>query len=203
MTQSRLAWRAVVLLLSTSASWSAGSLLRAEAAENRTPIAREPKAPSVTSDDHPNNLCHGGTLPLTEVSLVPDAVVVSGSGSTATERIEYHAEIAIRRGQTVGVAWSGEIIDDLGRVVQGDIIRGSTRASGGDVAITDAIRTDLPDGYYVMQVRAVALQAGREIDMGVGQQHLLIDGGRWYEMSRDDWRDRSRVRLMQRARGVR
>ena len=202
LRQSPLAWRAVVLLLSTSASWSAGSLLRAEAAEKRTPIAREPKAPRVTSDDDPNNLCHGGMESLANVALIPDAVV-QGSGGSGNESVEYHAEIGIRRGQTVGVAWSGEVINDQGRVVQSDIVSGSARASSGDVAVTDAILTDLPDGYYVLQVRAVALQAGLEMDMAVGKQHLLIDRGRWYEVSPDEWRDQSRVRLMQPARGVR
>lgn len=191
------------MLLSTSASWSAGSLLRAEAAENRTPIARELKAPHVNDDDDPNNLCHGGTESLANVELIPDAVVASGSGGSASERVEYHAEIAIRRGRTVGVAWSGEVLDDMGRVVQGNIVSGSARATGGDIALTDAIRTDLPNGFYVMQVRAVALDAGREMDMGVGKQHLLIEDGRWYEMSPEDWRDQSRIRLMQPARGVR
>jgi hypothetical protein len=153
-----------------------------------TPIARGP-ARTAARPHGPGELCAGGLDAIARIEIVPDRVVEQGG----RQRVEYHSEIAIDRGEGVGVAWTADVIDDRGAQVVAQLDAGTFAGRGGNLALTGPLVANLADGFYTIRVRA-ALTATDEPDTVLeAAQHVEVAAGRWNELADDEWFARSRA----------
>lgn len=153
-----------------------------------TPIARGTARP-VARTQAPGDLCAGGLDAVAQIEIVPDRVVEQGG----RQRVEYHSEIAIERGDSVGVAWTADVIDDRGAQVVAQLDAGTFAGRGGNIALTGPLVANLADGFYTIRVRA-AITATDEPDTVLeADQHVEVAAGRWNELADDEWLERSRA----------
>jgi hypothetical protein len=134
-----------------------------------------------SEDRHP-----GGLRPKLEVKLVPDLVVKNGTA----ERIEYHAEITNNLDTQGSIAWTATVIDDLGNEMT-SLGSGSSPVSAKADVSSAVLSPDLPDGAYLLNVRA-AIVAGSDEWTATGVQALNVAGGQMKEMSIGDWFTKTR-----------
>jgi hypothetical protein len=181
-------WRAVAFTF--CGALGAVALAHAAPVETRTPIERPPA--KTTPPPKPNDglTCQGGPERLADIELIPDAVISKGG----RERIEYHAEIVGRRGLTLGIAWDADIVDDRGRVVVAGLDTGQATKRAGDTALTRALSSDLPDGFFAVRVRAAIAAAGEPSTVIEAAQHVEVRGGKWAELTQAEWQGRSSAR---------
>ena len=148
---------------------------------SRTPIARKHLVPLP-----PSSLYIGGTAPAFTAEIVPDAVVTT----KGIETIEYHAELTSLVERQGAVAWSASIFDDRGILVQ-DLGKGQQSVAPKGTVVTPGLSAALPDGYYVLHVRA-ALSGTDTDEVSEARQYLAVSHGSMKEMSYDDWSQVSR-----------
>ena len=150
---------------------------------------RRPVALATSASAPKTSFC--GVENVAKVELIPDAVLVKGN----SEKIEYHAEISIRRGKDVGVAWEAEVVDDRGALVASKLAVGSDRLADGDTAVTPEISVDLLDGFYSLNLRAAIVPADEASTVVHAEQFLEVKNGIWTELTDLEWRSRSKVTL--------
>jgi len=186
--RSRLA---VVGVLLVSIGGGAGALAKSLASPGETRIAvqRLHKAPQAPRVRQKGDLCNGGLDPLATIEIIPDVLVTKAG----REHVEYHSEISLLRGQKVGVAWDVDMIDDVGNVVVAKLDTGTFKGQAGHVAFTNALKTTLNDGFYSLRVRAAVAADGEPSDIVESLQHIEVQGGRWAELSDQEWFERSRA----------
>jgi hypothetical protein len=162
----------------------------------RVAIAREAKK---SPDRGPANAgpltCQGGEDYPAAVRLVPDAVVaVAGR-----EAVEYHAEIDLHKGTSVGLAWEADVVDDRGQKVASKLAAATARGKKGDNLQTAAILAQLPDGYYMLRVRVAVSPDNAPATVMQAVQYVNVSGGKWREMDDVQWRADSNAQLAFRA----
>lgn len=163
----------------------------------RVAIAREVnKTQTQRSSDSADLTCRGGIDYPAHVELVPDAVVTEAGRET----VEYHAEVNIRRGKSVGLAWEAEVIDDRGQRVAFQLAKGAARGKAGDTTSTGAILArNLPDGYYMLRARVAVSPDDAPATVLEAVQYVHVSGGKWREMDDIQWRANSSAQLAFRA----
>jgi len=168
---------------------AAGGLVAATTpATGATAIARDPARSSGARTALPDALCNGGLEGVARIALVPDVLVSEGG----RERVEYHGEVAIDRGTSVGVAWQADVVDDRGvRIAQLDT--GSFAGRAGNTALSRPLVANLADGFYALRVRAAIDAADEAATVIEAVQHVEIDQGRWIELTDAEWATRSRA----------
>lgn len=164
---------------------------------SRVAIARDVKSrPTQTADNPADLTCRGGIDYPAFVELVPDAVITEAG----REAIEYHAEVSIRRGKSVGLAWEAEVIDDRGQKVASQLAKGAATGKAGDTASTGAILArSLPDGYYMLRARVAISPDDAPATVMEAIQYVHVTGGKWREMDDIQWRANSSAQLAFRA----
>jgi hypothetical protein len=182
---------AIVGLTLVSAGGSALALARslATAGGSRTAIQRPHRVAESPRTPRPGDLCNGGLDPLATIEIVPDVLI----NQAGREHVQYHSEIALRRGQKMGVAWSADLIDDRGNVVIAKLDAGTFAGQAGHVAFTRPLSTPLDDGFYSLRVRAAVTAEGEPADVVEAVQHVEVMGGRWTELDDQEWFERSRA----------
>jgi hypothetical protein len=144
------------------------------------PTATVPTMETQTSAGH--NDCLGQEA-VGELDLVPDLLYRSANGR---ERVDYHADLHLHRGENVGVSWRFDVVDDRGSVVRSAIARGTAKGSKGDSLTTSSAGADLPDGFFALRVRAAVVADG-ESDVLEVVQHVQVSNGLWRELSAEEW----------------
>lgn len=160
---------------------------------SRVAIAREvtPNAKRATTAS-PRLTCSGGMEAPAHVRLLPDAVIAVAGRET----VEYHAEIDVNRGKSVGLAWEAEVIDDRGQRISSKLAPGTARAKAGDTNATGGILPQqLPDGFYMLRVRVAVSPDDAPATVMEAIQYVNVNGGKWREMDDAQWRADSNVRL--------
>jgi hypothetical protein len=148
---------------------------------NRIPVLRAPEAQALQVGE---SNCSGSDDRLGRVELVPDAV----RSTSTSARIEYHAEIEVKQGTNVGIAWTGEIVDDRGRLVQERLAEGTASGSAGQRAETVSFSPTLPDGFFALRVHAAVVTQDQRTDILDGRQYVRVRNGVWTELNDRDWR---------------
>lgn len=188
---SRRAHATLVAVAGTMALMGGMAAARVTDTCRRIPIERTARAAGavVARAPQPGDSCAGGGRRAADVEIVPDAVLLEGG----RERIEYHGEVAVHRGQNVGVAWEATVVDDRGRVMGQSLDRGAARRQRGEVAFTKALLATLPDGYYALRVRAAVSPPDEPVDIVESVRYLEVKGARWGELTDLEWFARSRA----------
>jgi hypothetical protein len=153
-------------------------------AERRIPIEYIRDVPTRPSAVHP-----GLEWPA-QIELIPDALIISPEGR---ESVEYHAELTVARGKSVGIAWDGEVLDDRGNVVLSGLAKGQERGSEGSVHVTAPILVDLADGFYALRVRAAIVPDDEPSTIMESIQYVELAQGKWIELTMYEWYERSRA----------
>jgi hypothetical protein len=154
-----------------------------------TPVLQPaPSLEQPSSDD--TNRCAGSDDNLGRVDIVPDSVL-SGAGGSAS-RIQYHAEIKVAKA-SAGIAWTVDVVDDRGRVVQTNLTSGSTSGSAGQITETQGFSPTLADGYYALNVRAAMVTHDQAADIVESRQFIRVQNGAWTELDETEWRYYSRA----------
>lgn len=160
--------------------------------ETRVPIERPKAEPVVSTGNGAGMLCAGGMEQPADLDLIPDAVVTSATGR---ESVEYHAELAVKSGRSVGVAWDADVVDDRGNVVQSHLTTGQAKSTAGASIATGAIKADLADGFYSVRVRAAVAPDDGPSTILERVQYVRVLGGKWNELTDIEWRKNSRVSI--------
>jgi hypothetical protein len=158
----------------------------------RTPVARDRSTVQRDPAHLQDQLCAGGMeLPIT-IDLIPDAVIAENG----RERVEYHAEIEVQRGDDVGLAWEADVFDDRGRPVVSGISKGAAKAKKGELKSTAAISSPLPDGFSGVRIRAVASLVDEPTSLVEKIQYVHVLNGKWAELTDSQWHQQSKATLV-------
>lgn len=174
------------ILIGITLAGSGGVVAATGARATVIPIARPRPAPATHA---PGDVCAGGQDAPARVAIVPDTFVSEGG----RERVEYHSEIAIARGDHVGVAWTADVVDDRGVRVGAPLDVGSFAGRGGNVALTGPLVARLADGFYTIRVRAAITSVDDADTVISAAQRVEVTGGHWLELGEDEWFERSRA----------
>jgi len=160
---------------------------------HRVAIAREVNRTQIQRpDERLPQTCQGGVDYPAGVELVPDAVITVGG----RESVEYHAEVNVRQGKAVGLAWDADVVDDRGRTVASKLSTGTAKAKAGDTNATGAIvARNLPDGYYMLRARVAVSADDAPATVMEAVQYVNVSGGKWREMDDVQWRANSNASL--------
>jgi len=141
---------------------------------------------SSNTESTPISGCSGGDR-RANIELVADNLVKTGS----REQVNYHAELMLHRGDNVGVAWTAQIVDDRGRVIQANLALGATKLRRGLTTKTDNIAKQLEDGFYTLQVKAITSTGDEPDELVEAHQHVHVANGKWIELDDIEWRKQS------------
>jgi hypothetical protein len=174
-----------------------GMLVLSSGRSSRVAIERDVKSrPAQTAESRADLTCRGGIDYPADVELVPDAVVTEAG----REAVEYHAEVNIHQGMSVGLAWEAEVIDDRGQKVASQLAKGAASGKAGGTAATGPILArNLPDGYYMLRARVAVSPDDAPATVLEAVQYVQVAGGKWREMDDIQWRANSSARLAFRA----
>lgn len=125
------------------------------------------------------------------IALLPDLVVTKNGRQT----IHYHAEVATKRGESVGLAWEADVVDDRGALVHPNVTSGTSRQKAGDFVATNDIAPELGDGYYAIRARVAVAPEGEPSTVLEAQQYVQVKNGIWKELTDSQWRSLSRASL--------
>ena len=162
-----------------------------QATPHRVAIERPVKPAPVGPADGSHLSCSGGSEDPAELTLVPDAVLTDAGRET----VEYHGEIAVNRGHSVGVAWEADVVDDRADKVYDKLAVGSAKGAKGESKTTGAILAKLADGFYILRVRAAISPDDEPSTVLEATQHINVENGKWREMTDVEWRKRSNASL--------
>jgi hypothetical protein len=155
----------------------------------RIAIERDRAAAAVAHRHEPGVLCAGGLDELAQIEIVPDAFVEEGG----RERVEYHSEITVQRGDGVGLAWNADVVDDRGATVVARLDAGAVGGRAGQVAFTGPLIARLADGFYALRVRVAVTAADEPATVIEAVQRVAVESGRWIELTDEQWFERSRA----------
>lgn len=126
---------------------------------------------------------------MVQIEIVPDAV----NAAAGKETIQYHAEVQSRLSKNGTMAWTAELVDDVGAIVQ-SLSTGQGNIGAKSLAKTPGMKANVADGFYALHVRAAVHTADWD-DVSEGVQYLAVVSGKMREISFEDWYAQSRAGL--------
>jgi hypothetical protein len=98
--------------------------------------------------------------------------------------------LGAKRNTAGGTAWTTQLVDDVGNVVQ-VLDRGAVGIAANGVAATPSVWVGANDGFYTLRVRA-AVRSDDGEDVTEAVQYLAITQGKVREVDFANWHAKSR-----------